>query len=416
MKIRDTFCIVTLSILFVASFISFLPRVGKCADDAVWSVHDVIEPTLDRVKWFEEGTIPAAPTWIADGSWHEASMRQTLVSEGDIFVSTYEFVDWSLVRSNAEKLYGATFNSFKDFATALQNNPGKWLSMSWEIDTDWYGVAPETTKIRTSYDQASSNAELWTWFHITHVPEYFVSEGKLETWLTGFDLTPISVGSLQRWEFYEDWSQTEIKYELHFEAPANLISQSAGNYTCKLGVSADYQGYTFKIQQAIDVKMPTNTEVKAATPNNIASLNGDTATFVISRGATYPEAYTVISGPPTKSIWQAFTESAAVWMLTPVGWASTGSLLVLVLTGLRGRTILKRNNTYHRLYKSMVTLFDLYSQDLSRFREEIDNVSKSIFKMMVEDRITDDQFEKLLRRRDDLMQRAEMQSARNQAP
>ncbi len=64
----------------------------------------------------------------------------------------------------------------------------------------------------------------------------------------------------------------------------------------------------------------------------------------------------------------------------------------------------------------MVTLFDLYSQDLSRFREEIDNVSKSIFKMMVEDRITDDQFEKLLRRRDDLMQRAEMQSARNQAP
>jgi hypothetical protein len=317
------------------------------------------------------------------------------------------------MKPNVEKLYGTKFGAFSDFAFSLEKNPSLWIDMSWEVDTDWYGVQTETTRTRTSYDEASDQAELWTWFHITHVPEYFVSEGNLESWLTGFDLTPISIGSLERFEFYEDWTETGIKYELHFEAPANVLSQRAGNYTCNLGVSSDYQGYTFKLHQTIDVKMPANTEVKETTPSNMTILNSDTATFVIARGDTYPVAYIVVSGPPTKSLGQALIESAAVWMLTPFGWASIGSLAVLAITGLRGRAILKRNKTYHHMYRSMVTLFDLYSQDLAKFHEEMDNMSKSVFKMVVEDRITDDQFEKLLRRRDDLLERADKQKERN---
>jgi hypothetical protein len=233
-----------------------------------------------------------------------------------------------------------------------------------------------------------------------------VSEEKLETWLTGFDLTPISTGSLERWEFYEDWSPSGISYELRFEAPANLLTQHAGNYTCRIGVSSYYQGYTFKIQQVIDVNMPVDTEVKEATPVSMSALAGNTATFVITRGETYPTAFTIVSGSPTKSLWQAFSEGATVWAVSPVGWAAIGSLLALSLTGIRGRRIWKRNKTYHRLYKSMVTLYDLYSKDLKRFREEMDNISKSVFKMVVDDRITDDQFERLLKRRDDLLDRS----------
>jgi hypothetical protein len=44
-----------------------------------------------------------------------------------------------------------------------------------------------------------------------------------------------------------------------------------------------------------------------------------------------------------------------------------------------------------------------------RFHQEIDNLSISIFKMLVEDKISDDQFEKLLKRRDDLLERANTQ-------
>jgi hypothetical protein len=55
----------------------------------------------------------------------------------------------------------------------------------------------------------------------------------------------------------------------------------------------------------------------------------------------------------------------------------------------------------------MVTLYDLYSKDLPRFHQEMDNMSKSIIRMLVEDRITDEQFEKLLKRRDDLVERSD---------
>jgi hypothetical protein len=53
----------------------------------------------------------------------------------------------------------------------------------------------------------------------------------------------------------------------------------------------------------------------------------------------------------------------------------------------------------------MVTVYDMYSKDLLKFHQEMDNMSKSIIKTFVEDKITDDQFEKLLQRRDDLLAR-----------
>jgi hypothetical protein len=48
----------------------------------------------------------------------------------------------------------------------------------------------------------------------------------------------------------------------------------------------------------------------------------------------------------------------------------------------------------------------MYPKDLLKVHQEMDNMSRSIIKMLVEDKITDDQFEKLLQRRDDLLQRA----------
>ena len=81
------------------------------------------------------------------------------------------------------------------------------------------------------------------------------------------------------------------------------------------------------------------------------------------------------------------------------------ALLVLSFTELRGRRIWNRSRLYHRVFKSMVTIYDMYSKDLLKFHQEMDNMSRSIIKMLVEDKITDDQFEKLLQRRDDLMAR-----------
>ena len=381
------------------------------AESDVWQIHDVITPSMGQVNWSEEGVLPQPPSWIADGTWYQASMTQSLVGPNDIFVSTYEMFNWSLVQPTAENLYGANFASFSSFQNEVVDNPSPWLNFSWTVDTNWYGVPLNTTRVIFSFNSTDSTTELWMWFHITRTPEYLVGQGNLENLLTGFDLTPISVGSLSRWELYKDYNEGEQYYNLHFEAPANILSQHGDNYTLTLPVSTSYQGYTFKINQIIDINMPANTEIKQTFPSSTYSEN--TATFIIAKGDQYPASYTVISGSPAKSLSQVIQNDASLWFTTPGGWAAFASLLVLCITGLRGRTIWRRNKLYHHLYKTMVALYDLYSKDSQKFHQEMENISASTFKMLIDDKITDEQFEKLLKRRDDLIERS---NPRNQPP
>jgi len=398
---------ISFTIIFTFTLV-FPATAVHAANDKVWYVLDTIEPTVDYVKWTERGGIASPASWIQDGSWNYVSLRESLVGQSDIFVSTYERFNWSLVRSNAEYYYGTTFSSFSDFASAVQNSTGQWLNMSWQYDTEWYGIFQNTTKVKTTFDPTSSQAELSAWFHITRIPEYIVGEGALENWLTGFDMTPISTGNLEFWELYEDWGIGGTVYTLRFEAPASILTQHGSNYTFNIGVSSNYQQQSFKIQQGIEINMPPNTQIMEAYPQSL-SVTGDSnnASFAISSDDLYPMTFTVISGQPAKSLGQAFLEGISVWFLTPAGWAAIASLLVLSFTGLRGRRIWRRNRLYRRLYKSMVTLYDLYAKDAQRFHLEMENVAKSIFKAMVEDKINDEQFEKLLKRRDDLSERAD---------
>ena len=392
-----------LFILFSTLILSSTSGYVKAETD-VWQIHDVINPSNGQVNWSEEGVLAQAPSWIADGTWYIASMTQSLVGPNDIFVSTYEMFNWSLLWSTAETLYDETFASFSSFQNKVISNPSPWLDFSWNVDMDWYGVPLNTTRVTFSFNGTDATTELWMWFHITRTPEYLVGQGNLENWLTGFDLTPISVGSLSRWELYKDYNDDEQYYNLHFEAPANILSQHGDNYTLTLPVSTSYQGYTFKINQIIDVNMPANTEIKQTFPSSLYSEN--TATFTIARGNQYPLRYTVISGLPSESLSQTLQKASSLWFTTPAGWAASASLLVLGITGLRGRTLWRRNKLYHHLFKSMVTIYDLYSSDLEKFHQEMKNISASIFKMLIDDKITDEQFEKLLKRRDDLLERS----------
>jgi hypothetical protein len=396
-------------IVFLTLMLVIPTPTAHCDFTKVWYVHDVITPSLDEIKWLEEGAIAEPPAWIADGSFYQAHMRQSLVNANDIFVSTYEEFNWTLVRPIAEHYYGVNFNSFQGFENAVTNNPGIWLDASWQLDTQWYGVDRNTTKISASLNQSTQVAELWTWFHITRVPEYVLGEGTLENWLTGFDLTPVSTGSLKLWEFYRDFNKNGTTYSLLFKAPANVLSQHGDNFTFNIGVSSYYHGYTFKTQQVIDINMPATTEIKSASPTDMSISNGNTATFLLFTGDTYPSQFSTTSGPSTKSLGQIALENASLWFLSPGGWAAIGSIIVLSYTGLRGRKIWQRNKLYHHIYKSIVTIYEISSKDPSKFKQEMDNISSSIFKMLVEDKITDDQFEKLLKRKDDLIERVNTQ-------
>ena len=233
-----------------------------------------------------------------------------------------------------------------------------------------------------------------------------VGEGNLENWLTGFDLTPVSTGSLTLWEVHKDWNANGTYYNLRFEAPADVLVQHGDVYNCTIPVARNYWGNTLKIQQQIDVNMPANTEAKAASPSEMAVCKGNTATLLVFYGDRYPAFFSASSGSPSKSLGQMILDNASAALLSPGGWATIGSLLVLTFTAGRGRKIWQRNKRYHHVYNGMVTIYDHYSQDHAKLVDEMDNLSKASVKMLLEDKITDDQFEKLLKRRDDLIERS----------
>ena len=389
-------------ILLLASKLIFPPSFSLSTDQNIWNIHDVIQPSLDGVKWSEEGLISVAPSWIFDDEWIAVSIQQSLVAPGDIFVSWWEYFNWLPVRDT----YDLPFVSSSDFANNLTATQLWWLKDIWGIDTDWVGISANTTKAAVTFNDTTVALSLW--FHITRIPEYFASKGGFQTFLAGFDLTPVSTGELTVWELHEDWNQVGILYDIYFEAPSHLLTQQEGNYTFSIDVSTNYQSRTFNTSQIIDVDMPATTEIKQTSPlAMMAARNGNIASFYKGPEDAFPVAFKAVSGPPSESLSQTIVDDASLWVSTPGGWAAIASLLVLCFTGIRGRRIWNRNKLYNRLYKSMVSIYDMYSKDLLKFHQEMESISRTIIKMLVEDKINDEQFDKLLKRRDDLMIRTQ---------
>ena len=78
MRPRKVLVCIQLSIVFLLTLmIVASPQLGLCDYSKVWYVHDVITPSIEEVKWLEEGAIAEPPAWIADGSFYQAHMRQS---------------------------------------------------------------------------------------------------------------------------------------------------------------------------------------------------------------------------------------------------------------------------------------------------------------------------------------------------
>jgi len=368
----------------------------------VWNISDIINPTLDNVEWIEEGNYSKPSSWISDGRWYEAHSRQTLVKSNDVFVSLSESFNWTAVKEGLSQEY----SSFDEFKNEISSNATWWLKYSWGIDVNWHGVPLDRIKVRTEFNATTFRAELYMWLHITNIPEYILGEKRLETWLTGFDLTAISVGKLESLQWYEDDTASGRYYYIYFKAPSNLLSQHKDTYSLILDVSPQYQGKTYDVDQKIQISMPSNTEVRSASPSSMSTWSGNTVTFTIHAGNRYPMEFSVTSGPAIKDVTQSFLESAGRWLIEPSTWVAFATLAVLLYTSFRGKRIWSRRKTYYRLYRSMVNIYDHYSLNFAQFYQEIENLSRSITKYFIEDKITDDQFDKLLTRRDDLIERA----------
>jgi hypothetical protein len=379
------------------SLLSFSPK----ANGQVWHVLDVINPTLDSVEWTEEANYSKPPRWISSGQWYEAHSRQILVGPDDVFVSLSENFNWTAINNDLQ------YSSFEEFENDIVSNPSWWLRASWGLDVDWLGIPLNRSRVIASLNAATSQANVQIWCHITHIPEYIIGEKRLENFsLTGFDLTTISVGSLEALHWSEDYTANGTSYSIYFKAPANILSQYKDTYSLVLDVSPLYQGLTYDVEQEIQISMPSNTEVRSASPSNMSTFSGNVATFTIHHGDRYPDSFSVTSGPPIKDTMQSFLESAGRWLIEPSTWVAFATLIVLLYTAFRGKRIWSRRKTYYRLYRSMVNVYEHYALNFAQFYQEIENLSRSITKYFIEDKITDDQFDKLLTRRDDLIERA----------
>ncbi|MCK5593149.1 hypothetical protein KAI31_03525, partial [Candidatus Bathyarchaeota archaeon] len=225
----------------------------------------------------------------------------------------------------------------------------------------------------------------------------------------GLSLDSIYIGDFEALELIEEYREDFRHFKLFFKAPANLLSQYRDTYSILLLVNPRFIGTQSHMFRSIDVSMPSETAVYSASPANMSQLIDNKAIFMMGPEDRYPDVLQADSGPPVKDLSQMIYENAGRWLAEPATWVAFGTLVVLSYTAFRGKQVWNRRKTYYRLYKSMVNMYDHYSSNFKEFQEEMDTLSKSITKYFIEDKINDDQFDRLLTRRDDLVKRASEQ-------
>jgi hypothetical protein len=425
---RSQFSKIVLAVIFSVALFGFLnysssPLISSAfslsANSQVWEIQDIITPTSDKIEWLEEGVHPGPPSWISDGEWYSAHSRQILVKSGNyIFATFYETFNWTAVNESFQNKGWHIYPSFDDFRSHVSNDPAWWLLYSWNMPTDWLGISLNRTKAVIEFDVETCTAHIEISCQITNIPGYFmetvgrpgeigIGGEKLPTPLfAGFDLTTLYVGDFEALQLLDDYGPDHGYYRIYFKAPANLLSQYQDAYSLSLKVSPPNIGQIHNAHRLINISMPPDTEVTSTSPSDISTYAGNVATFNIGEGDRYPHSFQVTSGPPIKDFTQIILENISRWVTEPEIWVALGTAIAAMYATFHGKQIWNRQKTYYRLYRSMVNLYDHYSHDFPKFNQEIEELSKSTTKYFIEGKINDDQFDKLLTRRDDLLERA----------
>jgi hypothetical protein len=384
----------------------------------LWEIRDTVIPTFDKIEWLEDGVHPEPPSWISDGGWYEAHSRQILVKSGNYIFATFsESLNWSAVSASLE-MEGFYFEAFDDFKSLLCNDQAWWLMYSWGLPSDWLGISPNTTRVTAEFDPNTSVAFIEMSCHITNIPEYFLqiagrpgeigigAEKLPKPLFAAFDLAAIYIGDFDALQLYEDYEIDHRHYRIYFKAPATLLSQCMDTYSVSLEVSPPHVGETHNAYRSMNISMPSDTEIRNTSPSNISTGIDNIAMFGLSDSDRYPHSFQVTSGPPVQDLTEFLIENTVRWATEPEIWVALGTAIIGIYAGFHGKRMWSRQKTYYRLYRSMINLWDHYSNNLSKFNQEIKDLSKSITKYFIDGKINDDQFDKLLTRRDGLLERA----------
>jgi hypothetical protein len=380
-------------------------------NEGVWHVYNEITPTIDTVEWLEEGECVQPLQRIANGKWFFLLCRFYLMQSDSLFALFSESFNWTLVNIDLAA-EGRNYTSFDTFSDEVSIDPGWWLTYSWHVDAEWFGISADQSTVIIDFNEDTFRARIRIWCSMTNILSFFIRSGwamdrRLEPLFAGFDLSNVHIGSLEMLEWREFYGSDAIEYRVYFKAPGRLLSTSGTEYSFTLPSRENYISTT---EREIKISMPVNTQIRSYSPTDTTMYNENTAIFTVSEGHFYPSSFTVTSGPPIKEFSQIFLENITYWVTDPSRWVAFGSLIAIIYAAFNGKRLWDRRKTYYRLYRSMVRVFDHYAKDAPKFQQEIESLSKSITQFFIENKINDDQFDKLLARRDDLIDRAQQMS------
>ncbi len=378
-----------------SSLVTVPPSVGQAPQAALWQINDTIIPTIGKVDWTEVRYSSSPSPVIRLGYWYEFHQRENFIGFNDIFFDLDERFNWTRVNSAWLK-----FPSWEAFVQNITANPAWWLEWSWNLNSIWYGISTNRTVVQAT--MSGNTARVRIWGHVTNVAEYLMGYS-FGAWLV-FDLYSVSFGKMEAYEYYYDSTSSDRKVYVHFTAPSTILRQEGDTYTSTIMISPRWQNATSDppTDRRIFIVMPPQSEVKTLSPAETGLYTGNIATFTLPSTKRLPFRLTVTSGPHIKEMTELIIEN----LTSPDRIVAMVGLVVGISSGSQGLRMLRRRRTYNKTIQLLVRVFDDNKSDSQRLVAEMGNITSSIFRLFIENKITDEQFEKLLSRRDDFLRRA----------
>lgn len=206
-----------------------------------------------------------------------------------------------------------------------------------------------------------------------------------------FDLYKVDLGKIEVYEYYYDSTKSGQSVYLHLKAPSTILKQAGERYEATISIAPQFQNTTSDEERMMTFVMPPTTEVETIGPSATGSFKGNVATFTISTGTKFPASFTVTSGPHEKDVAELLVEN----LTSPDRILVMAGVATLIFSSFQGATMLRRRKTYYRTAKLIARVYEENRDNREALSSELTSIHDSLYRMFVEDKITDEQFEKL---------------------
>lgn len=348
-----------------------------------WQSNETVILTLGKID-LTERRLTRTQSYAHIYGWIEFHQREHFISYDEIFIGLSEKFEWEKVNSNPQ--FGLGFPSWESFAKNLTQTSSWWLEYSWDLKSSWYGILEkETTVIMEKIGEIASVTVLC---HVRDVSKYIIGHSLGNS---VFDLYSVDLGKIEVYEYYYDSTKSGQSVYLHLKAPSTILQQVKDKHTATVSIAPQFQNTASDEERIMTFIMPPTTEVESISPSTVGSFKANIATFTISTGAKFPNSFTLVSGPPKKEI----TELVVETFTSPDRILVIAGVTTLLVSSLQGFSMLRRRKTYGRTAKLIAKVYEENRNSSEALIRELTSIHDSLYSMFVEDKITDEQFEKL---------------------